>query len=256
MLTCLSKLRRTGPARFGWCVPLRDMGLGVAVALSAAPALALDADRVARTAWEGFKTACGQAVTDPQGYINAAPGLAPAGTRPVASSPDGKVVTTALMRRNVEERVQFLGFSDRMVVFCHISSLDAVTQTALPGDLAEQFLANPQLMEDPNFLARIEQDMNSAMMLDLRAADTAIGTALAQVVAQDPAATIVGGAVPMTPVEEYLGFPYNQGSEIAQQSYHSYGIETRFGEVPVHAIAEVQYGSLWIGMSHDIEAGQ
>lgn len=228
----------------------------MALTVLSSPASAFDADQLVRTAWEGFKTACGQAVTDPQGYLNAAPGLAPAGTRPVAGSPDGRVVTATIMRNNAEERVQFLGFSDRMVVFCHISSLDSVMQSAMPDNLAEKLLTNPELMNDPSFLAQMQREMSQAVMLDLRAADTALGTALALIVTQDPEATIVGGEIPMTPVYEYLGFPYGQSNGVAQQNYHGFGIETRFGDVAVHAIAEVQHGSLWIGLNHSIEGGQ
>jgi len=230
--------------------------IALAATCVAGPVAAFDAMGIARSAWDGFKAGCGQAVTDPQGYLNGAPAAAPAGTQPVASSPDGKVVTAMLLRNGVEERVQFLGFSDRMVIFCHVSAHDVMAQSGMSAELTEQFLANPDLMNDPDFLARMQRDMSGAVMPDLRAADTAIGTAFGQLLAADPSVTVSGGAVPLTPMETYVAPLFGEQHVMPEQNYHGFAIETRFGDVPVHATAEVQYGGLWIGLSHTIGGDQ
>ncbi|ABV94612.1 hypothetical protein Dshi_2879 [Dinoroseobacter shibae DFL 12 = DSM 16493] len=223
---------------------------------TSAMAQGFDANAVAQRAWTAFKSACGQAVTDPQGYLDSAPAAAPPGVRAVAGSPDGKVVSTMLFRNGVEERVQFLGFSDRMVVFCHISAYDAIIQTGMSAELTERVLANPELMNDPAFLAQMEREMNAAEMPDMRVADTAIGAALAQQLAQEPGVSISGGAMPLTALETYAAPLFGDHADVSAQNYHAFAIETRFENVPVHAIAEVQHGGLWIGLSHTIGSGQ
>jgi hypothetical protein len=227
--------------------------IALATTCVATPVIAFDANRVAQATWGAFKTACGQAVTDPQGYINAAPGLAPQGTRPVAASPDGRVVTTSILRNRVEERVQFLGFPGRTMVFCHVHAMDAMMDAAMPDGLAQQLLENPGLMNDPNVLSQLENNLYAGGAPDLRAADAALGDALIQIVSQDQSATLFGGAIPLTSVEDYA---FNDGTTSPERNYHSFGIETTFGTVPISAMAEIQYGGLWIGLTHAIEASQ